>query len=162
MEAANSVTLSGGLGIESNCLTIEGESCVEGPWIWSEGPGIFAHYVNCIPMTASGRNIFNLAANPEAVEGQDYEFYCPINLDNEGRVNKNSPDYFVAMKKCQLASEKGGCRTTKTLEQQFSGTLSNKDQRKTAFGHPTFKKTIQRTLNTAETRIKNRLKLGEF
>ena len=38
----------------ANCLTISGEPCVKGPWIWSEGPGIVAHYVNCIPMTAEG------------------------------------------------------------------------------------------------------------
>ena len=73
----------------------------------------------------------NLAGNPQAIEGQDYEFYCPINLDNEGKVNKNSPDYFVAMKKCQLPiedPENGGnsCRTTQTLEQQFSGSISGK------------------------------------
>ena len=109
--------------------------------MWSEGPGIVAHYVNCIPMTAQGRNIFDLAGNPQAIEGQDYEFYCPINLDNEGKVNKNRPDYFEVMKKCQLpiameadsASDEdddrhddglnGGCKTTQTLEQQFSGTL---------------------------------------
>ena len=106
--------------------------------MWSEGPGIVAHYVNCIPMTAQGRNIFDLAGNPQAIEEQDYEFYCPINLDNEGKVNKNQPDYFEVMKKCQLpiaASEEedsasneddslnGGCKTTQTLEQQFSGTL---------------------------------------
>ena len=73
----------------------------------------------------------NLAGNPQAIEGQDYEFYCPINLDNEGKVNKNSPDYFVAMKKCLLPiedSDNGGnsCRTTQTLEQRFSGPISGK------------------------------------
>ena len=55
--------------------------------------------------STEGRNIFDLAGNPQAIEDQDYEFYCPINLDNEGKVNKNSPDYYVAMKKCQLDSD---------------------------------------------------------
>ena len=93
--------------------------CVTGAWIWSEGPGIYAHYVNCIPMTGQGRNIFNLAGNPNAIEGQDYEFYCPISLDDEGKVNKNQPDYFVVMKRCQLPLREE-CRSTQTLEQALS------------------------------------------
>ena len=110
-------------GISGNCRTIDGDFCVSGAWIWSEGPGIFAHYVNCIPMTGEGRNIFNLAGQPNAIEGQDYEFYCPITLDDEGKVNKNQPNYFVVMKRCQLPLEEGEeseCRTTETLEQTFS------------------------------------------
>ena len=93
--------------------------CVTGAWIWSEGPGIYAHYVNCIPMTGQGRNIFNLAGNPNAIEGQDYEFYCPISLDDERKVNKNQPDYFVVMKRCQLPLREE-CRSTQTLEQALS------------------------------------------
>ena len=107
----------------ANCLTIDGQPCVNGPWIWSEAPGIFAHYVNCIPMTGEGRNIFNLASQPDAIEGKDYEFYCPITLDSEGRVNKNQPNYFEDMKKCQLDDESEVtliCRTDRTLEQTFS------------------------------------------
>jgi hypothetical protein len=74
--------------------------------------------VNCIAMTGEGRNIFNLAGKPTAIEGEDYEFYCPITLDNEGRVNKNQANYFEVMRRCQLTNP--NCRTTKTLQQQFS------------------------------------------
>ena len=77
-------------------------------------------------MTAEGRNIFDLVGNPQAIEDQDYEFYCPINLDDEGKINKNSPDYFMSMKKCQLDSDSSdftNCRTVQTLEQQFSGSV---------------------------------------
>ena len=106
----------------SNCLTIDGQPCVNGPWIWSEGPDIFVHFVNCIPMSGEGRNIFNLANRPNAIQGQDYEFYCPINLDNRGRVNKNRPDYFVDMKRCRLnqPEEVARCTTNKSLEALFS------------------------------------------
>ena len=106
----------------SNCLTVDGQPCVNGPWIWSEGPDIFVHFVNCIPMSGEGRNIFNLANRPNAVQGQDYEFYCPINLDNRGRVNKNRPDYFVDMKRCRLnqPEEVARCTTNKSLEALFS------------------------------------------
>ena len=73
-------------------------------------------------MTGEGRNIFNLASQPDAIEGTDYEFYCPITLDNEGKVNKNQPDYFEDMKKCQLDDSEVTlpCRTDRTLEQTFS------------------------------------------
>ena len=64
-----------------------------------------------------GENI--TVCNPNAIEGQDYEFYCPISLDDEGKVNKNQPDYFVVMKRCQLPLREE-CRSTQTLEQALS------------------------------------------
>ena len=84
-------------------------------------------------MTGEGRNIFNLAGHPEAIEGQDYEFYCPINLDNEGKVNKNQADYYVVMEKCRLPEAKPEdftkCRNTQTLEQRFSPRLQSCKQK---------------------------------
>ena len=39
-------------------------------------------------------------------------------LDEEDRVNKNQPDYFLVMKKCLL--EDPECRQNRTLEEIFS------------------------------------------
>ena len=59
-----------------------------------------------------------MAGNPTAIEDVDYEYYCPIMLDEEDRVNKNQPDYFLVMKKCLL--EDPECRQNRTLEEIFS------------------------------------------
>ena len=65
-----------------------------------------------------GRNVFNLAENPNATEDVDYEYYCPIKIDEQDRVNKNQPDYFLVMKKCLL--EDPECRQNRTLEEILS------------------------------------------
>ncbi len=58
-------------------------------------------------MTGDGRNIYNLAGNPDAVEGEDFDYFCPVALDSLGRINKNEVfvvifkgRYILSSKKC--------------------------------------------------------------
>ena len=48
-----------------------------------------------------GRNIYDLENNPNAVQGLEYDWYCPITLDQiktdpqeHGGINKNAKNYF--------------------------------------------------------------------
>ena len=43
--------------LQMACGTVDGSSCVSGPWAWSEIRGITAWFVNCVPMIDDGRSV---------------------------------------------------------------------------------------------------------
>ena len=42
--------------LQMACGTVDGSSCVSGPWAWSEIRGVTAWFVNCVPMIDEGRS----------------------------------------------------------------------------------------------------------
>ena len=45
--------------LQMACSTVDGSSCVSGPWAWSEIRGITPWFVNCVPMIDEGRSVSN-------------------------------------------------------------------------------------------------------
>ena len=78
-----------------------------------------------------GRNIYDLENNPNAVQGLEYDWYCPITLDQtktdrqeHGGINKNTKNYFNNLRRCINLDASPHCKTTNTLEQTKSPKLT--------------------------------------
>ena len=83
-----------------------------------------------------GRAIYDLRSNPNAIQGQDYDWYCPIALEQlpsvdavHGMVNTNNPNYFENLRKCIINVDVDThCQSFATLEEIMSPKLEEGKQ----------------------------------
>ena len=116
----------------SVCRTVTSELCVTGPWVWNRGIiGNSVHFQNCIPMYGDGgRDIYDLRSNPNATQGIDYDWYCPVALERletdplqHGMINQNTERYFDNLQMCINLDVDTHCKSFATLEEKLSPRL---------------------------------------
>ena len=113
----------------SACMTVSNEPCETDPWVWNEGIiGKICHFRNCVPMFGDGgRYIYDLKANPSAVRGVDYDYYCPVSLEklktdplDHGMISQSTPNYFNSLKVCKNLDVDTHCISNVSLEEAMS------------------------------------------
>ena len=77
-----------------------------------------------------GRYIYDLKANPSAVRGVDYDYYCPVSLEklntdplDHGMINQGTPNYFNSLKVCANLDVDEHCKSYVSLEETMSPRL---------------------------------------
>ena len=97
--------------------------CFDAAWQWQESPGVSSWFVNCVPMTGEGRNIFDV--NGPTAETTEFKYMCPIAVtaDDDGNptVLASRPDHHTAFRECVVDDPR--CLSTRSLNQLESSKL---------------------------------------